>query len=50
MVLEPGDVVTTGTPAGVTMGRPGTAFLQPGDVLELEVTGLGRQRQVLGKA
>ncbi|MFF7632803.1 fumarylacetoacetate hydrolase family protein [Kitasatospora sp. NPDC008050] len=50
MVLEPGDVVTTGTPAGVTMGRPGTAFLQPGDVLELEVSGLGRQRQVLGKA
>jgi 2-keto-4-pentenoate hydratase/2-oxohepta-3-ene-1,7-dioic acid hydratase in catechol pathway len=50
MVLEPGDVVTTGTPAGVTMGRPGTPFLQPGDVMELEVTGLGRQRQVLGKA
>ncbi|WP_329567610.1 fumarylacetoacetate hydrolase family protein [Kitasatospora sp. NBC_01266] len=50
MVLEPGDVVTTGTPAGVTMGRPGTAFLQPGDVMELAVTGLGRQRQVLGKA
>lgn len=50
MVLEPGDVVTTGTPAGVTMGHPGTAFLQPGDVMELAVTGLGRQRQVLGKA
>ncbi|MFE0465091.1 fumarylacetoacetate hydrolase family protein [Kitasatospora sp. NPDC058965] len=50
MVLEPGDVVTTGTPAGVTMGRPGVPFLQPGDVMELEVTGLGRQRQVLGKA
>ncbi|MCX4746763.1 fumarylacetoacetate hydrolase family protein [Kitasatospora sp. NBC_01287] len=50
MVLEPGDVVTTGTPAGVTSGRPGTAFLRPGDVMELEVAGLGRQRQVLGKA
>ncbi|MFE9422853.1 fumarylacetoacetate hydrolase family protein [Kitasatospora sp. NPDC006697] len=50
MVLEPGDVVTTGTPAGVTLGRPGTPFLQPGDVMELEVGGLGRQRQVLGKA
>ncbi|PYC70987.1 2-hydroxyhepta-2,4-diene-1,7-dioate isomerase [Streptomyces tateyamensis] len=50
MVLEPGDVVTTGTPAGVTIGRPGTPFLQPGDVMELAVTGLGRQRQVLGKA
>ncbi|GAA1967559.1 fumarylacetoacetate hydrolase family protein [Kitasatospora viridis] len=50
MVLEPGDVISTGTPAGVTMGRPGTPFLQPGDVMELEIGGLGRQRQVLGKA
>ncbi|WP_407988495.1 fumarylacetoacetate hydrolase family protein [Kitasatospora sp. CMC57] len=50
MVLEPGDVIVTGTPAGVTLGRPGTPFLQPEDVVELEVTGLGRQRQVLGKA
>ncbi len=50
MVLEPGDVVITGTPAGVVAGRPGTPFLQPGDVLELEIEGLGRQRQVLGKA
>jgi 2-keto-4-pentenoate hydratase/2-oxohepta-3-ene-1,7-dioic acid hydratase in catechol pathway len=50
MVLEPGDVITTGTPAGVAAGRPETPFLQPGDVLELEVEGLGRQRQVLGKA
>ncbi|GAA3051615.1 fumarylacetoacetate hydrolase family protein [Kitasatospora albolonga] len=50
MVLEPGDVIVTGTPAGVTLGRPGTPFLQPADVVELEVTGLGRQRQVLGKA
>ena len=50
MVLEPGDVIVTGTPAGVTLGRPGTPFLQPADVVELEVDGLGRQRQVLGKA
>ncbi|MFI9270407.1 fumarylacetoacetate hydrolase family protein [Kitasatospora sp. NPDC052896] len=50
MVLEPGDVVSTGTPAGVAMGRPDTPFLVPGDVLELEIEGLGRQRQVLGKA
>lgn len=50
MVLEPGDLVITGTPAGVTAGHPGAAFLQPGDVLELEIDGLGRQRQVLGKA
>lgn len=50
MVLDPGDVIVTGTPAGVTLGRPGTPFLQPADVVELEVDGLGRQRQVLGKA
>ncbi|MER8183712.1 fumarylacetoacetate hydrolase family protein [Kitasatospora sp. NPDC094015] len=50
MVLEPGDVIITGTPAGVTLGHPGTPFLRPSDVVELEVEGLGRQRQVLGKA
>lgn len=50
MVLEPGDIVNTGTPAGVAMGRPGTPYLQPGDVMELEIAGLGRQRQGLGKA
>ncbi|MEV6973624.1 fumarylacetoacetate hydrolase family protein [Kitasatospora sp. NPDC093806] len=50
MVLEPGDVIVTGTPAGVTLGRPGTPFLAPGDVVEIEIEGLGRQRQVLGKA
>ncbi|GAA2812106.1 fumarylacetoacetate hydrolase family protein [Kitasatospora paracochleata] len=50
MVLEPGDVIVTGTPAGVTLGHPGTPFLRPTDVVELEVEGLGRQRQVLGKA
>ncbi|PBC77806.1 2-keto-4-pentenoate hydratase/2-oxohepta-3-ene-1,7-dioic acid hydratase in catechol pathway [Streptomyces sp. TLI_235] len=50
MVLEPGDVVVTGTPAGVTLGHPDASFLQPGDVVELEVGGLGRQRQVLGSA
>ncbi|MFJ8626740.1 fumarylacetoacetate hydrolase family protein [Kitasatospora sp. NPDC093550] len=50
MVLEPGDVIVTGTPAGVTLGRPGTPFLAPGDVVEIEIDGLGRQRQVLGKA
>ncbi|MFF4379477.1 fumarylacetoacetate hydrolase family protein [Kitasatospora sp. NPDC001547] len=50
MVLEPGDVVITGTPAGVTLGRPGTPYLAPGDVVEIEIDGLGRQRQVLGRA
>ncbi|MFI6443075.1 fumarylacetoacetate hydrolase family protein [Kitasatospora sp. NPDC050543] len=50
MVLEPGDVIITGTPAGVTLGHPGTPFLQPGDIVEVEIDGLGRQRQVIGKA
>jgi 2-keto-4-pentenoate hydratase/2-oxohepta-3-ene-1,7-dioic acid hydratase in catechol pathway len=50
MVLRPGDVINTGTPAGVALGRPGTPYLRAGDVVELEVDGLGRQRQVFGQA
>ena len=43
MTLEPGDVVITGTPEGVALsGR--FPYLQPGDVVELEIEGLGRQR------
>ncbi|MDD7836351.1 fumarylacetoacetate hydrolase family protein [Paenarthrobacter sp. AB444] len=44
MVLEPGDVIITGTPEGVALsGR--FPFIQPGDVVELEIDGLGSQRQ-----
>jgi 2-keto-4-pentenoate hydratase/2-oxohepta-3-ene-1,7-dioic acid hydratase in catechol pathway len=50
MVLEPGDVVETGTPAGVAYGRPDHPYLRPGDLLEMEVDGLGRQAQRLGQA
>ncbi|MER6294007.1 MULTISPECIES: fumarylacetoacetate hydrolase family protein [Streptomyces] len=51
MTLYPGDVVSTGTPAGVAMGHPEPKpYLRAGDVVELEVTGLGRQRQVLAQA
>ncbi|MCU7822860.1 fumarylacetoacetate hydrolase family protein [Kitasatospora sp. DSM 101779] len=50
MVLEPGDVVVTGTPAGVTLGHRGASFLRPGDIVELEVGDLGRQRQLLANA
>jgi len=49
-VLEPGDIVNTGTPAGVAMGRPGQPYLEKGDTVELEITGLGRQRQTMGQA
>ncbi len=45
MTLYPGDVINTGTPAGVALGRPGTPYLRPGDVVALEIDGLGRQRQ-----
>ena len=40
--LEPGDVVTTGTPAGIGFFRKPQVFLQPGDVCELEIDGIGR--------
>lgn len=49
MTLEPGDIVNTGTPEGVALsGR--FAYLAAGDVMELEVEGLGRQRQLLRSA
>jgi 2-keto-4-pentenoate hydratase/2-oxohepta-3-ene-1,7-dioic acid hydratase in catechol pathway len=47
MVLEPGDIINTGTPAGVAMGRPGTSYLRAGDQVEIEIDGLGRQTQRL---
>jgi 2-keto-4-pentenoate hydratase/2-oxohepta-3-ene-1,7-dioic acid hydratase in catechol pathway len=50
MTLYPGDVINTGTPAGVALGVPGTPYLKPGDVVELEIDGLGRQRQGLAAA
>jgi 2-keto-4-pentenoate hydratase/2-oxohepta-3-ene-1,7-dioic acid hydratase in catechol pathway len=50
MTLYPGDVVNTGTPAGVAMGRPDGRYLRAGDVVELEIDGLGRQRQTMGQA
>jgi 2-keto-4-pentenoate hydratase/2-oxohepta-3-ene-1,7-dioic acid hydratase in catechol pathway len=45
MVLRAGDVINTGTPAGVAMGRADLGYLRPGDVVELTIEGLGRQRQ-----
>lgn len=47
MSLLPGDVISTGTPAGVGLGFKPPQFLQPGDVVELGIEGLGEQRQVL---
>ncbi len=45
MVLEPGDLINTGTPPGVGMGCVPPVWLQPGDVIELGIDGLGSQRQ-----
>lgn len=45
MKLQPGDIIATGTPSGVGMGMKPQRFLRPGDVMEVEVEGLGKQRQ-----
>lgn len=45
MVLEPGDLINTGTPPGVGMGFDPPVWLQPGDIMELGIEGLGVQRQ-----
>lgn len=45
MTLEAGDVISSGTPAGVGLGMKPPAFLQAGDWVELAITGLGNQRQ-----
>jgi 2-keto-4-pentenoate hydratase/2-oxohepta-3-ene-1,7-dioic acid hydratase in catechol pathway len=50
MVLEPGDIINSGTPAGVALGHDDVAYLTSGDVMELSITGLGEQRQVVGNA
>lgn len=45
MTLEAGDLISTGTPAGVALGMTPPAYLQQGDVVELSISGLGSQRQ-----
>ena len=45
MVLEPGDIISTGTPPGVGTARNPREFLKAGDVVELKIDGLGTQRQ-----
>ncbi|UTH46437.1 fumarylacetoacetate hydrolase family protein [Loktanella salsilacus] len=45
MELRPGDIIATGTPSGVGMGMKPQRFLRPGDVMEVEVEGLGAQKQ-----
>jgi len=50
LVLEPGDIINTGTPPGVGMGQKPPQYLRAGDVVELEIEGLGSQRQVVLEA
>ena len=45
MMLEPGDVITTGTPPGVGLGRKPPRYLKSGDIISLGIEGLGHQRQ-----
>jgi 2,4-diketo-3-deoxy-L-fuconate hydrolase len=47
MSLQPGDVISTGTPAGVGHGHRPPRYLQPGDVVEMGIAGLGAQRSAI---
>ncbi|GAB7538299.1 fumarylacetoacetate hydrolase family protein [Burkholderia sp. 22PA0099] len=49
VMLEPGDVITTGTPPGVGLGMKPEKYLKPGDVMKLGVEGLGVQQQTVGR-
>ena len=46
MSLQPGDIISTGTPPGVGMGMKPPRYLKAGDVIELGIEGLGNQKQV----
>ena len=50
MSLQPGDVISTGTPPGVGMGQKPPVYLKGGEVMRLGIRGLGEQRQNVGKA
>jgi 2,4-diketo-3-deoxy-L-fuconate hydrolase len=45
MSLQPGDIISTGTPPGVGLGQKPPVYLRPGNVIRLGVEGLGEQRQ-----
>ena len=47
--LEPGDIIATGTPAGVAAHHTPPAYLQPGMTVEVEIDGLGRLRNPIGR-
>jgi 2,4-diketo-3-deoxy-L-fuconate hydrolase len=45
MSLQPGDVISTGTPPGVGLGQKPPVYLRPGQEIRLGIDGLGEQRQ-----
>jgi len=47
MTLLPGDIISTGTPAGVGLGMKPPVYLKPGDIVELGIDGLGEARQLV---
>lgn len=47
MSLQPGDVISTGTPPGVGLGQKPPLYLEPGDVVELGIDGMGTQTQTV---
>lgn len=47
ITLEPGDVIVTGTPAGIGMGRNPKLYMKPGDVVEVEIEGIGILRNLV---
>ena len=49
MTLETGDILATGTPAGVGLARNPPRFLAPGDVVEVEIGGIGTLRNPVGE-
>lgn len=49
MTLEPGDIISTGTPPGVGLGMKPPLYLKEGDRMRLEINGLGHQEQLVVK-
>jgi 2-keto-4-pentenoate hydratase/2-oxohepta-3-ene-1,7-dioic acid hydratase in catechol pathway len=47
MSLQPGDIISTGTPPGVGLGQKPPVYLRPGNVMRLGIKGLGEQRQTV---
>jgi 2,4-diketo-3-deoxy-L-fuconate hydrolase len=47
MSLQPGDMISTGTPPGVGLGQKPPVYLRPGNVMRLGIEGLGEQRQTV---